>query len=535
MLEKIADKFGQVKEAFGSMPTSRKVVFISLATLLFSSFIVLLIWANKTDYDVVYSGLSQQDAGAIIEKLKEKKTPFQLTSNGSTIMVPTENVQETRLFLATEGLPAGGAVGMEVFDGSSLGETDFMQHLKYQRALQGELERTIKKFSEVEQARVHLNIPKESVFIEEAKHPSASVVLQLRGGRTLSRSQLAGIVHLVSSSVEGLRPENISIVDTAGGLLYSKEEEEENGLLTASQIQYRQSLEKSLSERVTSMLERVVGPHKAISRVTAELNFQQITANEEIYDPDRSAIRSEQRIKEASQGPPRGAAGTPNPRYQLGTDRDQGIDSGLDRETYERTEDTTNYEITKINRQVITPAGDVKRLSIAVMVDGTYETVESNGVETKNFIPLPQTQLAQLEELVKNAVGYDETRGDNVVVSSVPFYISEDAQAAWWMTILDYMRQFGKPAFNVLLIVLFFLFVVRPIMSWLQKEVRPAEEELPSIETEALPEGEGEGAEALPEPGKMEPGKLTREQVLALARQHPDRTLNLIRAWIDNA
>ncbi|MFH1138382.1 MAG: flagellar basal-body MS-ring/collar protein FliF [Pseudomonadota bacterium] len=533
MLEKITEKFGRVKEVFTAMPTSRKVVFLSLATLVLSSFIVLMIWTNKVDYQIIYSGLSQQDAGAIVAKLKEKKIPFQLGSNGSAIQVPSEMVEETRLFLATEGLPSGGAIGMEVFDGSSLGETDFMQHLKYQRALQGELERTIKKFAEVDQARIHLNIPKESVFIEDSKAPSASVVLRLHAGRTLSRSQLAGIVHLVSSSVEGLRRENISIVDTAGGLLYSKDEEEEKGLLTASQIQYRQGLEKSLSERVTSMLERVVGPHKAISRVTADLNFQQVTANEEIYDPDRSAIRSEQRIKELNQGPPRGAAGTPNPRYQLGTDRNQETGDGLDRESYERTEDTTNYEVTKINRQVVTPAGDVDRLSVAVMVDGTYEEVEKDGVKTKNFIPLPQPQLAKLEELVKNAVGFDETRGDNVVVSSVPFYMTEEAGTEWWMTVLDNLRQFGKPAFNVLLIVLFFLFVVRPVMSWLQREIQPAEEKLPSMETEALPEGEGAEAEALPEPGKLEPGKLTRDQVLALARQHPDRTLNLIRAWID--
>ena len=219
--------------------------------------------------------------------------------------MPDALVHETRAVLATEGLPLGGSIGMEVFNQPKLGETDFLQHLNYQRALQGELERTIKSFPEVEKVRVHINIPKQSLFIEEDRPPTASVILSLSRGKSLSRSQLQGIVHMVASSVEGLTAENITVVDTSGGLLYSKEEEAQGGL-TPSQVEYRRDMEKGLGMRVTSMLERVVGPDKVMSRVTAELTFQQVSATEEIYDPDRTSIRSEQRLKEKNVGPPKG-------------------------------------------------------------------------------------------------------------------------------------------------------------------------------------------------------------------------------------
>jgi len=530
MLERLGSNYGQMKDAFTQMTPSRRVAVLGALAAVLACFIVLLIWVNKTDFAVLYSDLSQEDAGAIVAKLKEKKTPFEVTANGTTIKVPQEVVEETRLFLATEGLPTGGAVGMELFDKTALGTTDFVQRLNFQRALQGELERTIKKFREVDEARVHLNIPKESLFIEEERRPSASVVLKLRPGGSLSRSQLDGIVHLVASSVEGLRSENISIVDTKGGLLYSKEDGAEGALLTESQVQYRRNLEKTLAEKVTTMLERVVGPGKAMARVTARLDFQQVSTNEEIYDPDRSVIRSEQRFSEKSVGPARGAAGVPSARYDLGDQTGQAQNQAAGAETYEKAEETTNYEITKINRRILNPGGEIDRLSVAVIVDGNYQEAVEDGKKVRTFVPLSQDELAGLEELVRNAVGFDETRGDAVVVSSVPFFLGEEQEALSWLeTIFSYLKEIGRPAFNILLIVLFFLFVVRPFLGWLQREVKP---ELPApAEKEALPEAEAR-EEAKIE-AKIEKGKLTREQVLALAQQEPERTVNLIRSWIE--
>jgi flagellar M-ring protein FliF len=525
MFEKINERFIQGKTMFMALSPAKKVGLLAGVAAVLAAFIILLVWANKTSYGVLYTELSQEDAGAIVSKLEERKIPYDLSDNGQTISVPEEIVQETRLSLATEGLPTGGAVGMEVFNKTNLGTTDFVQRLNYQRALQGELERTIGKFPEIEQVRVHLNIPKESLFIEETKEPSASVVVRLQRGKELSRSQLSGIVHLVASSVEGLNAENISVVDTAGGLLYSKSEDD-GAVLSESQMRHRRDLEAGLSQRLTSMLERVVGPDKAMARVTAELNFNQIQTNEEVYDPDRSVIRSEQRLKESSSGPGRGAAGTPTATYELGTGERAQTGAGGQGEVYEKSEETTNYEITKISRNILTPAGEVKRLSVAVMVDGIYTETEKDGQMERVFAPRPAEELAQLEELVRNAVGFDEARGDSVVVTSVPFYLPEAPEVTWLTRLTDLARQYGRTVFNILLIVLFFLFVVRPVLAWLKREIQPA-----PAEPEALPMAEEE--EAMLEPERPVKGQLTRDQVLLLAQQDPDRTINVIRSWID--
>ncbi len=530
MFENLSERFNQSREVFAAMPPARKVLLASVVAAAIASFVVLLLWTNKTEYDVLFGGLTQEDAGAIVEQLDKKKIPYRLTQNGSVVEVPQEVVQETRLFLATQGLPAGGSIGMEMFNETRLGETDFLQHLNYQRALQGELERTIMKFPAVLQARIHLNIPKETLFIEEERPPTASVVLSLKRGRELSTAQIKGIVHLVASSVEGLDDKNISVVDTSGGLLYSKDDGAETGMMTATQLEQRRAMEKRLGDRITSMLERIVGPQKALSRVTAELTFNRISTSEEVYDPDRTAIRSEQRLSEKNLGPAKGAEGIPQSSFELGTGNEQQDEAGPRGEVYERNEETTNYEITKINRQIITPAGDVKRLSVAVLVDGIYEEVVKDGETSQTYIPRPQTELDKLSELVKSAVGYDETRGDAVVVQSVPFYLEKRPTPGWWAMPMDYVSQYGRTALNILLIVLFFLFIVRPILAWLRREVAP---EAPATEPAALLEGEGEAAEMLP--GKMEKGQLTRDQVLQLAQQDPERTVNLIRAWIDES
>jgi flagellar M-ring protein FliF len=527
MFENLSQRFNRGKELFSQLSSLRKVLLLGGLAAVFSIFVVLILWANQTEYGLLYSGLEQNDAGAIVKKLNDFKIPYKLKGNGSTIEVPKTNIEETRLILAQEGLPVGGSIGLEVFDETKLGETEFVQHLNYQRALQGELERTIKKFDAVDQARVHLNIPKESLFIEEELLPTASVVLSLKRGKSLTRSQLQGVVHLVASSVEGLSADNITVVDTSGGLLYSKDETGQSGLLSATQVEYQRNLEQELSRRVNSMLERVVGPEKAMTRVTAELGLQQISTNEEVYDPDRTAVRSEQRLRENSRGPGRGAEGIPQTTFELGTGNEDDGGQGANSEIYERSEETTNYEITKINRQILSTAGDIKRLSVAVMVDGIYPETVKDGQTVKAFQTRPQSELDKLEELVKNAVGFDKDRGDTVVVQCVPFYLPEEAKVTWMDRIVDLLHQHGRSAINIAAIVFFFLFIVRPLLSWLKRETEPVvTEDVPA----ALPEGEDMGA--IPD-YKREPGKLTRDQVLLVAQQDPERTINLLRSWID--
>lgn len=532
MLEKFTDRLNRPREMFAALPPTKKYLLMGILAAIIAGLIVMLVWTNKTEWGVLYTGLEQADAGEVMKLLNENKIPYQIGDDETTINVPAHMVGETRMLLATEGLPAGGSIGMEVFNETKIGETEFIQKLNYQRALQGELERTISKFAEINKVRVHLNIPKQSLFIEEERPTTASVVVSLKRGKSLDRSQLAGIVHLLAGSVEGLNPDNITVVDTQGGLLYSKDEEK-TGLLTATQIELVKNVERRLTLRVSSILDRLLGPEQAMARVNADLNFKQITAREEIYDPDRTAIRSEQRLKEVNQGPARGAEGIPQSTFELGTGNEADQQSGPLGENYQRTEDTTNYEITKINREIFTPAGEIKRLSVAVMVDHVEE-IGADGEPTGNYISIPVEELLQLEELVKSSIGFDQDRGDVVTVVSVPFKLPREPKLEWYMAILDLMFQHSKSLFNILLLVLFFIFVARPILSWLTREEK--EEEIEGGDFDALPPGESEGEDGgLPEfrPGEIGTGSLTKDQILHLAQQDPERTLNLLRTWIE--
>lgn len=531
MFEYLTQMIIETGRVFKALPTSRKVVILMVITVTLAGFISISIWANTPKYVTLYSGLSQTEAGEIVNKLKEKKVPFKLEGDGTTITVTEEDLRETRLSLATEGLPRGGSVGMEIFNKNSLSTTSFVQRLNYQRAIQGELERTIIRFPEVQHVRVHLNIPKESLFMEEARDPSASVVLNLYANKSLNQAQIMGVVHLVASSVQGLKAENISLVDTAGGLIYKKEEDAGGLLLTNSQLQQRKMLEKGLAEKITSMLERVIGPNKAVARVTAELDFSRVSTTEEIFNPDLVVIRSEQRTSEKTRGPARGASGAPSARYNLDGTKAQGTGQDDGRELYEKTDETVNYDIAKINKQTIIPAGGIKRLSVAVIVDNRYEEKEEDGKMVKIAVTRTEEELEGLTKIVRHAIGYDEKRGDTVVVSSLSFFVPEEEKPSvaesWWM---DYLRQAAKPLVNVLLIVLFFLFVVRPLMGWIKREAKvvgqiPAEGEeefaLPGVErVAALPEDIAEAEIPLP------------DKVREMTNQNPDRALDLIQAWI---
>ncbi|MBW2091806.1 MAG: flagellar M-ring protein FliF [Deltaproteobacteria bacterium] len=527
MFEYLSRLFRQARDVFLALPNARKVLIILIVAASIGGFTVLIIWANKPSYEVLYSGLSQDEAGEIVLKLKEKKIPYQLDAAGTTILAPKEKIQGTRLELATEGLPRGGGVGMELFNKTSLSTSAFVQRLNYQRAIQGELERTIMKFPEVAQARIHLNIPKESLFLEDAREPSASVVLKLFPNRALSQAQILGIVHLVSSSVEGLKPENVSVVDTSGGLIYKKDEEADSVMLTASQIQQRKILEKTLAERVTSMLERVVGPNKAVARVAAEIDYNRTSTTEETYNPDLAVVRSEERIQEKSIGPTKGATGPPAARYSLEAGGGAAGGQVQTPESYEKTEETINYDITRINRQTVIPGGGIKRLSVAVLVDGK-EVVKTEGDKTvRSIVPRTEEELENLEEVVRYAIGYNEERGDTVVVTSFPFFVPEEeeipALARWWTS---YLRQAVRPAINIILIVLFFLFVVRPLIAWIRREARVV---VPEKEQIALP-----GAEAPAAPSELPAAEAALpDQMRELAHQHPDRTLDVIRTWIN--
>ncbi|MDR0621660.1 MAG: flagellar M-ring protein FliF [Deltaproteobacteria bacterium] len=574
-----SEQYSRGRERIAATPPS-KLIFAGIALFLITGALLFFLFSGSdTPYEVLYSDLSPEDAGAITAELKKENVTYRLAQSGTAIEMPVGKAQETRLDLAMKGLPSKSGVGFELFDEHKLGTTDLEQKIKLQRAVTGELERTIMRFPEVTDARIHLTVPRETLFIEDQKDPTASVVLTLTRGSELDKAKLMGIVHLLCSAVDGLVPDNVSVIDTDGGLLWSKDSQKP-GLLNDDQLKQKRAFERDLANRINAMLERVLGPYKATTQVNVELDLKEVVTNEDIYDPERTAVRSEQRIQERSQGPGRAYAGIPNATYELGTANRQNSGQDGNQEVYSRTEETTNYEVTTIKRQTLSSSGDLKKVSVAVLVDGVF-TVAEDG--TKVFTPLPEERLAQLREAIQNTIGFNEARGDTVSVTSLEFYRGEETVSVWAIFLLDLLREFGRPFLNLILIILFFLFVVRPILNWLKKEVEPvgsgAEQAvlpdypmsggpgdslpLPLPPKEAAPEpliadasvaaqAAAASDQTLPQevedvedyddeepdeteetPQQLAYGQLSREKMMPLARENMERTVGMLRNWIE--
>src|SRR3990172_1002715 len=306
-----SELLSQFSRFLSELSTAKRMIVLIGVVGGIGSTIALALWSGRPDYQILYSNLSQEDAGAIVARLKGQKVPYKIEGNGSVILAPAKDVYEERLQLAGDGLPQGGGVGFEIFDRTNLGMTEFVQKLNYQRALQGELTRTINQMAEVEQARVHIVTPEKSAFIKQEKPATASVVLKLRSGKLLRKEQVRAITRLVASSVEGLRPEEVTVVDTQGRLLSEPGENLPLGQMSSNQLEYEQNMERNLEARIESMLERVLGSGKAIARVTATLNLEQREKTEERFDPDSQVARSEQRSEEKLQGATGGSGGVP--------------------------------------------------------------------------------------------------------------------------------------------------------------------------------------------------------------------------------
>jgi len=384
-MDSIKRFLGNLKERFQALPLIPRLLIpaVMLAALLALGFLLFL--QNQSGYGVLFTNLSQEDAGAIVNKLKAKKISYRLESGGPTILVPQSEMYELRLLLASEGLPRGGGVGFEIFDRQELGVTNFVQRLNYQRALQGELARTIARMPEILEARVHVVTPKESLFREDQKEPSASVAVKLRPGRTLSSSQVDAIVHLMASAIAGLHPSQVTVVDLKGRILSKPEDRFSVRGLTSGQLDLQRQVEESYEFKVQDLFDKILGPGKSFVRASTDLDFQKIDLREETFTPNRELIRSEQTTHEKTT---RGlAGGNPDAKFNLnrGTVTPPPPGTGPPPLTApappkpptgvgtERTTELRNYEINRVVRQVVESPGKVKRLSLAVVVDGNYQ------------------------------------------------------------------------------------------------------------------------------------------------------------------
>ncbi len=371
--------------------------------------VLMLNTASQPSMSVLFSELDQKDASVIIEKLKERKIPYEIQSGGSTLLVPANVLHETRLQLAGEGLPQSSTVGYEIFDKTNLGMSDFVQKLNYRRALEGELSRTIGSIDEVQKVRVHIVVPEKALFDKDQNKATASVILQLKSGRSISRLNTEGIQNLVASSIEGMDAGSVTVVDQKGQII-SDPPKDKNSIagLSSTQYELQQKVDQYLTTKVQSLLDGVLGVGNAVVRANAELDFTQIEKTVEDYDPDKQVVRSEQKIDEQS----RSVDSLNVPAVNSASQRGNTV---------------TNYEISKTVEKIVNRGGGIKRLSVATLINGKTKITEGDKPALE-YKPRADEEMQKITQVVKNAVGYDPTRNDQVSVVNVQFDPSQQEE-----------------------------------------------------------------------------------------------------------
>ncbi len=471
--------FSQIVDRYMKLPLAQKIA----APVLLAFCVWSVVYASKVatapEYSVLYSDLSTTDAGAVVQRLKELKIGYRLEGNTISVSPPSQ-VHELRLSLASEGLPKTGSVGYELFDGTSFATTTLGEMVKKQRALQGELERTIMSLDAVVAARVHISQPEKTIFAKQAQDPGASVLLKLKPGSELDKKQIKGITNFVASGVEGLKPENVTIIDEFGNLLSARPEEGDDFGADATRLQYSREIERGYVQRIESMLAKVLGPGKVVARVTADLDFSSSEREEESYDPGSRVIRSERSIEEGSGSEQRG--GVPGVVSNLSNDpRAMEQQEGVT-EQNSRRENVKNFEISRAVTRSAQARGKLIRLSAAVLVDGKAAELpeldaegKPTGKVSKSYEALAPEVISQVEGIVKSAVGFDSTRGDVVTVENVPFFSPDESLQAELAKAhqTDQYLKFGGMMVPVVALALFVLFVLRPLVKFLTTSSQP--------------------------------------------------------------
>lgn len=550
----LRDIWEQFKAVFQKFSRIQQITIVTAAAAILFSIVALVYWANKPVYKVLFANLNQEDAASVVAKLKAKKIPYNLKDGGKTIEIPAKDVYETRISLAQEGIPKGGGVGFELFDKSSFGITEFAQNVNYQRALQGELARTISGLEEVEEARVHLTIPKEKLFISEDGESKAAVVLKLVRGATLDRDKVKAIASLVVGSVKGLKMQNVQIVDTAGNLL-SESLSEDNlpYIKSQTQLEYQKKVEKLIASKINSLLNATLGENNAVAQVTAEIDYDKREINKEEFDQN-PVLRSSQTIEVESKNSPNVPKGEPGVEPNLA---EPNIQQGGMNSEYARNEETQNFEIGKTVTKEEKAIGSVKRLTIAVVVNDKAETVKEGKEEKIKYVPRSKEDLEKIKSLVAKASGFDERRGDQIEVTNVSFDTTPTAEskALEKEKMIELIIQISKYILAILMFLIFYFLIIRPIMKKLGdiKETKTGEltavGDLPikgsnidinmddSVKfPKTLEELEREIESELDEKVSVDVGsvktKVMMKKIEEAVKEDPEMLANLIKTWM---
>ena len=543
-----------ILDTFKSLGTVRLAAIGGVAIGLIIFFVFLTSRLGGTDMALLFAELDQSDSNKIISKLETQNIPYELGREGQQIFVPSQMVLRLRMQMAESGLPSGGSVGYEIFDkADSLGTTNFVQNVNLLRALEGELSRTIRSIGSVEEARVHLVMPKRELFSRREQKPSASVVVKSKGAGKLSKAQVQAIQHLVAAAVPRLDPERISIIDSRGRLLArAGGEEGDPGDFASDSDELRRSYEERLTRQIEQLVEQSVGIGKIRAQVAAEMDFDRITTNIEEYDPDGQVTRSTQTVEENAQSNDKDGQSTVSVANNL-PDANQNAGGAGSASQSNRTEETVNYEITRTVKNHIRESGTVRRISVAILVDGTYsEDEDGNRVYQEHA----KEELDKLEALVKSGIGFDQKRGDKVEVISMQFRAldGQDLNTKPPLFGLTKSDLFRIAEIFVLAVVgiLVILLVVRPLVARTLDALPSA---LEAAKEQALLADQSEDSPAIEGPAgtgisgsfddEEEKDQLinldqvdgrvkasTLKKISEIVERHPEETVGILRQWM---
>lgn len=482
----------QISKFFAKLNKKQKIVILATTVLIVAFLVFLLIFPigqkrNDGSYAVLFEGMNASDNALILQYLQQNQIPYKVPKE-DTILIPKDKVYEERIALATQGIPKTSKVGFEIFDIKDFGATDFDQKIKFIRATEGELSRTIESLTPIEKANVHIAIPKDSVFVSKEVPPTASVMLKIKPNMRLTTAQIMGIKNLVAASVTKLLPENVKLVDENGEPLGEGDDFTTSKELAATQLKYKQNIENILENKIVNILSPVVGgKDKVVARVNADFDFSQKKSTKETYDPN-NVVRSEQNLEEKREGfQPKQIGGVPGAVSNIGPV--QGLDDNNSKEKYEKSQNTTNYEVGKTVSEIKGEFGVLSRLSAAVVVDGRYKKVTKDGVESLEYVPLNAEEMQKIDSLVKQAIGYSQQRGDDVAVSNFEFdakadnYIPLSGFEKFSGDVEKYLGPFMPLLKYVLVAVVIFIFYKKIISPFAERMLEVQESEEDKIES----------------------------------------------------
>jgi len=533
----------QMKNLLSGLTLRQRISIIAAAIAVVAGMIGFVHWKHESDFRPLYTSMAAEDAAGVVQKLRETGVEYRLADNGAAVMVPSVKLAESRLTLAAAGLPKTGRIGFELFDKSNFGATEFVEHINYKRALEGELERSVMSLAEVEEARVHLTLPKESVFLDQQQPAKASVMVKLRPGAPLSAQNVLAVTNLVASAVEGLTPEAVSLVDMDGTLLSRPKRAAagDGSEATSESLEVRQQIEKNLVAKIGATLEPLLGAQGFRAGASVDVDLTSGEQQEETLDPEHSVVVSSQKSEDVSERA--GASGIPGTASNLPQQASAPVKSanGISR----RTENVA-YQTSRVIRHTKIPQGVVRRMSLAVLVDQSVRWEGDGAAQRRVFSPPSPETLKTIKDLVAGVTGLDEKRGDQLIVETLPFESSLNAvppkpqrpvptpvKPPAWLEFVSKYRDLWAPVSLGLAIL---LFLARGIFGIGRRapaaEVgMPAELDAPAALPELSPAAEqivsGRAAPRV----AGESNELT-ERVRQLAKRDPALTVNVMRTWL---